>query len=106
MVTTIQSNSTGTVFRRTLLKEDGSVLDLTGATTLELVFTRPNETTFTRTASVVGPATDGTIEYVGLNAEFDMVGPWRWQARAVIPSGEWWDEVFDFNVRPNLVPAS
>ncbi len=106
MVRTIHSNSTGVVFRQTLKDEAGVVVDLTGHTTLEFVFLRPNETTMIRTASLVGPAVNGTIQYVGLNGEYDATGSWRWQARVVIPSGEWWSDVSDFEVLQNLVPAS
>jgi hypothetical protein len=102
LVATIHVDSTGTAFRQTLVDGDGVAIDLTGATTVEFIFERPDETQFTRTATVVGLATAGLIQYVALNGEFDMPGSWRYQAHVVIPSGEWWADVADFEAMPNL----
>ena len=101
MVSTVHTNSTGTVFRMTLA-EDGTPIDLTGHTTLELIFQKPDETVITRTATLVGLATAGLIQYVALDSEIDMVGSWCWQAHVIIPSGEWWSDAADFEVVDNL----
>jgi hypothetical protein len=104
MVKTLQDDSVGTIFRQALKDVDGAALDLTGATTLQFRFQKPDQTVMVRTATVYGLATAGTIQYVGLTGEFGTPGAWKYQARVILPSGEWFAPAADFEILPNLEP--
>jgi hypothetical protein len=103
MIHTIRSDSKGVILLMELV-ENGSPIDLTGKT-LTATFQRPNESTFTVNATIDGDPTDGVAKYVGEDGQFDAVGAWRWQVKAVDASEEYWSDPDDFVVLPNLVPA-
>jgi len=92
----------GTAFRVTLYDCD-VVVDLTGITTAEITFQKPDESTVTKTASIyVGDPTLGVIEYITLANDLDQEGSWKLQAHVVIPTGEWRSDTEKFKVYANL----
>lgn len=101
MVQTIHAGSIGTAFRMPLLGGDGDPLPLGGAT-LQMIFTQPDETRVVKTASIYLDPDDGIAEYISIAADFDDVGSWRWQTHVTQGSDEWWSDVADFEVLPNL----
>lgn len=101
MVQAIHEDSVGTTFRQRC-RENNAALDLTGASLLQFRFRKPDGTRFDRTATLDGVATLGVIIYVGQTGEFETPGDWCYQAHVTIPSGEWWGDVADFVILPNL----
>lgn len=97
----------GTVFEITL--QDCSVdpaipVDLTAATTIEIIFQKPPSTKVVKTGVVVNPpGTDGLIKYTSVADDLDKNGTWKIQARVVFPTGEWRSSVDEFIVHPNIV---
>lgn len=81
----------------------GAALDLTGATTVELVLLSPAGVRNAGTASVVGDATDGVIAYTTAAGDLYMPGAWKAQAFVVLASGdEFYSTIATFSVGPNL----
>jgi hypothetical protein len=79
--------------------------DLTGATTTEFLFRKPNDarTVVAKAASVVSPATEGKLSYVTENGFLDEVGRWIVYAHVINPNGEWHSERGEFVVQEIIV---
>lgn len=91
----------GTVVEITV-KEDSTIVDLSGATTKQIVFMKPTGSTLTKTASFVTDGTDGKIKYATIAGDLDVHGDWKVQAILVFPSGTWHSSAHDFQVHENL----
>lgn len=93
---------TGTAIRLTVY-DRGSVVDLSGFSTLEMLFKAPDGDLLTKTASLVNTGSDGQIEYVTQSsADLDVPGPWKVQARLVSNGGSWKTSSVAFTVEANL----
>lgn len=95
----------GTLFEITLEDDSTdphSAVDLTGNTTLEIIFFKPDKTKLTKIALLVGPATDGKISYTTISGDLNVAGKWLIQAHIVLLTGEWRSSFGEFVVKPNL----
>lgn len=96
----------GTVFRVTLNDCGGGtpvVVDVSSATTKQILFTKPDKTVLTKDATFTTDGTDGQIEYASIDGDLDAKGTWKIQARIVFPNGsKWSSDVSKFKVYPNL----
>jgi hypothetical protein len=92
----------GTIFRLTIM--DGtSVVDISGATTMEIIFKKPSASVVTETASFTTDGTDGQMEWAtGVVGDLDEAGSWEWQGRIVMPSWEGKTSILTFDVVANL----
>jgi hypothetical protein len=93
----------GTTFRLTVEDDDGAV-DISAATTREIIFTKPDGTVATKTAALTGDGTDGQMEYVTLSADLLMSAPGllKYQGHVVIGTGSWKTDVKSRRIYPNL----
>jgi len=99
----IQAGATGMVITLTVQDEAGVAVNLTTATTTEIILKPPQGFALTKTASVVSPATDGKIRYVTEAGVFNPPGKWKAQAHVILSGGsEYWSTIFEFNVGANL----
>lgn len=100
----VHVDDVGTVFRSTVLDtvDPRVVADLSGVTTQEFIFKKPDETTITRTTSFTTDGTDGLIEYATIAGDLDQIGAWKIQAHLVNPSGDWHTTIHSFSVFGNL----
>lgn len=79
-------------------------LDLSTATDLRLLFSKPDGSTLDKVASLVNPpGTDGWIEYVAIAGDIDQVGAWTIQGLVTFPTGEWHSEISSFQVYKNII---
>ena len=97
----------GTIFRATINDCDEitgiqSILDISSATTKELIFKSPLGIVKTKTASFTTDGTDGKIEWTTVAADLDVIGEWKLQAYIVLPSGSWRSDIGCFTVYENL----
>lgn len=104
-VPVIQVDNVGTVFVFTVRDQDGALVNLATATTLEARFRPgPDGATFTRTGVLTTDGTDGKYEYASIAG--DLPTPhdcWQRQGRVVIPGvGEFYTNVIEFSVKPNI----
>jgi len=67
----------------TTLSDTNSPVDLTGVTTMEMVFTDPDGVETTKTASIANaPGTDGIIKFVNNDSTFiNQGGMWFYRAK-------------------------
>jgi len=101
VVEEIHVGDIGTIFRVTLM-DGSSVLDVSGATTLEIIFKKPNNSNLTKTAILTGDGTDGIVQYTTVIGDLDSAGKWAMQANVVLSAGSWKSNVSTFRVHENL----
>ena len=63
----------------------GAVVDISSATTLEIVLRKPNGTSITRTAEFVTDGADGKLQYVTIAGDIDRAGEWSAQGYISMP---------------------
>ena len=92
---------TGTVFVATIMDGD-DVVNVSAATTKNLLFRSPTGTVSTKAASFTTDGSDGKIQYTSLVTDFIVVGEWTVQASIVMPTGSWKSDIATFQVLSNL----
>jgi len=97
----IHKNDVGTVFELTV-KDGSSTVNLSSATKKQIIFSKPDATTSTKTASFKTDGTDGILSYVTVAGDLDQSGDWQVQAYVEITSGKWHSDVATFTVYDNL----
>ena len=99
-------NDIGTIFRVTVYDTTSTggstVADISAATTKQMVFERPDGTTFTKTAVFTTDGSDGNIQYISVDGDLNVAGTWHLQAYVVTPAGTWNTNVGNFRVYENL----
>jgi len=91
----------GTIFRVTLM-DGSSALDVSGASTLQIIFKKPDNSNDTQTAVFTTDGTDGVVQYTSIAGDLDAAGKWAIQANVVLPAGSWKSNVSTFRVHENL----
>ena len=91
----------GTAFEITL-QDDSTVVNISAATTKQIIFQKPDGTTVTETADFVTDGTDGKIQYVIASGDLDTVGTWSIQAKIIISTNTWYSDIQTFEVHGNI----
>ena len=91
----------GTQFTLTI-SDAGKAVDLSSATTKQIIFRKPDAVKLTKTAEFVTDGTNGQVKYLSISGDLDLAGFWRVQAHVVLPTGEWSSSVEMFEVVDNL----
>jgi|PlaIllAssembly_1097288.scaffolds.fasta_scaffold2069334_1 hypothetical protein len=91
----------GTVFE-VELKDCTTVVDLSTATIMEILFQKPDGTTVTKSAEFTTDGADGKIRYITVANDIDVTGSWKLQARVTLPTGTWSSNIEKFKVYGNL----
>lgn len=93
----------GARFQATIKDETGAVVDVSTAVTLEMVFSKPNETPILKTAEHLTDGTDGVIYYDSVDGDLDQAGGWRVQGYAALDADHvFHSDIHVFRVYPNL----
>jgi hypothetical protein len=79
-----------------------SVVDISTATTKQIIFRKPDKTLLEKTASFVIDGTDGKLKYTTIANDLDINGKWNLQVRVVLPTGDWHSDIYEFTVHANL----
>jgi len=92
----------GTIFEVTLM-DDLVVVPIDNATTMEIIFVKPDKTKVVNTAVLSGDGLDGKMQYKTTTAsDLDIKGNWKIQGRVILPSGTWSTDIDKFKVHENL----
>lgn len=91
----------GTVFEVTI-KDGSSVVDISSATALQIIFKKPDDSSLTKIAIFSSDGTDGKMKYTSVANDLNISGSWRLQGRVVMPVGEWRSTTGNFGVYKNL----
>jgi len=97
----IHEDDIGTIFEAEFL-DAGAVLDISGATTKELLFRKPDGTKVAEAGLFTTDGTDGKLRYTTIADFLDASGRWSVQGRVVLPAGTWSSDITAFHVYPNL----
>ena len=97
----IRQDDYGTKFEVTINDENG-VVDVSGATTKNIIFEKPSGTKITQAASFTNSGTDGKIEYTTVSGDLNEAGTWKIQAQIATVDGDWKSNISAFPVEPNL----
>lgn len=97
----VSKNDIGTVFE-VIIKDGTAIVDISGATTKQIIFKKANGETVTKTATFKTDGTDGKIQYTTVTNDLDVEGTWEIQAFVILASGEWMSDVSRFVVNRNL----
>lgn len=92
----------GTVIEMTVTNQDDAVVDLSTATTKQIILKKPDGTKLTKTASFVTDGTDGKLSYTTASGDIDQSGPWQLQAYVVLSGGSWHTTKAEMEVSPVL----
>jgi hypothetical protein len=92
-----QKNDYGTILTLTF-QQDGADLDISLATTKEMIFKDPNGNVTTKTALFSNGGSDGEIYYVVESGLFNTVGTWEVEGKVIDASGSWRSEIGNFKV--------
>lgn len=98
----MQVDDFGTILNITI-REGGKSLDISGATSVEVVFDRPNNNgKTTKNASFATDGKDGKIKYSIEEDLLDTPGEWRIQVILTFANGKWHSDIGVFIVKGNL----
>ena len=97
----IHMSDIGTKFKITVL-DGSSTVDVSSASTKQLIFKKPGGTKLTKTASFFTDGTDGIITYDTVSGDLDEDGMWKVQGYVVITGGSFHTDIDRFKVHRNL----
>lgn len=93
----VHINDVGTIFLITI-KEGASAVDISSATTKQLIYKKKDGTVFTVDADWFTDGTDGILEYVTLEGEINQLGKWSVQPYLELPNWTGHTAKIDFRV--------
>lgn len=97
----IRVNDIGTTLRFTI-KDGPDVVNISAATTKQLIFTKPNGVVLTKDATFLTDGSDGILYYTAIAGDLDTCGIWQAQAYLVFPSSSYKTSIIKFTVHRNL----
>jgi len=92
----------GTGIVRTIIDEDGNVVDCSTATIKTITFKKPDGTVIVKDATLVSSGVDGKIRYVTVAGFLDQPGTWLTQGFVTRPDGSWHSDIQQMPVEDNL----
>lgn len=99
----IQAGAVGLAITLTVLDQSGAAVDLTGATTVQVILRPPQGFALTKTGSVVAPSTGGQVRYITEAGVIGTPGKWKAQAFVALSGGaEYYSTTIEFTVGANL----
>ena len=106
MATIVHVGDIGTIFRLTIVDEDGDAIDVSGATTKKIYFEKPDRTKIVRTATFYTDGSDGIIQYAVVDGDLNKSGDWQVQGWVDLADGEFFSALGEFTVRETIYTAS
>lgn len=77
-------------------------MPVSAATTKQFIFKKPSGEKLTVTAQFVTDGNDGALKYTFVAGDIDEAGTWKGQIYLVLPTGEWYSDIDEFEVYQNL----
>lgn len=98
----IHKDDIGTVFRILIKNQDDEVVNIAGATTKDIIFTKPTGDRSVKAGSFYTDGTDGYLQYTTVSGDLDVVAQWQLQAHIVQSGTSFKSDIYSFRVYPNL----
>ena len=87
MTDTININDIGTDLQVTITETDAAV-DISTATTLQVILKKPSGPEVTKTASLLNTGTDGILHYTTVSGDIDEKGEWSYRAKVTFSASQ------------------
>ena len=97
----VHVNDIGTEFRIQIM-DDGSIVDLSGAYVLNIIFKKPSGVSITVTADLYTDGTDGIMYYNAVAGDLDEAGIYKIQGYVEIGAGAFYSSIGSFKVHCNI----
>jgi len=97
----IHLNDVGTKFLVTI-KDGSSAVDVSSATTKQIIIQKPSGTKLTLSAAFSDDGTDGKISYNTVADDLDESGSYKLQGKVIISDGTFYTDITSFKVHRNL----
>ncbi|MAK37644.1 MAG: hypothetical protein CMC15_15910 [Flavobacteriaceae bacterium] len=101
MSSQIHVNDVGTTLIGTVL-DSGVAVDISSASSIQMLIKKPDQTTLTKTASFNSDGTDGKMKYVTISGDIDQAGNYKIQGKVVLGTATYFSSVSTFKVYCNL----
>jgi hypothetical protein len=101
MASEIHLNDIGTRFLATI-KDNGTVVSVSGAPYINFIFKKPDDSSFNRTANIYTNGLDGKIYYDTVAGDLDQAGLYKLQGKVVLVNGTFYTDIYTFQVYNNL----
>ena len=98
----VQEVDIGTVVEVTFVDAAEVAIDISAATTMQIILKSITGTVITKTATFTTDGTDGKIQFTSLITDFPEAGRWKIQGRVILPTGTWRTAVGFYNIGENL----
>ena len=98
----IHQSDVGTEIRIQIVDHDGTAVDISAATTKQMVFKKPSGASLTVNAAFVTTGVDGLIKYIIQSGDFSEVGTWKVQSIVTVGAFVWHSNFESFKVLRNL----
>lgn len=98
----IHKNDIGTTFKLTVKDEDDAVVDVSSASTKDILIEKPDASVLTKTSSFTTDGTDGIIEYSTISGDIDAIGKYKIQGKVILSGSTYYTDVKTFVVKDNL----
>lgn len=82
--------------------DDGSIVDISSASSLSIYIKKPNGSILTRTGLLETDGTDGKMYYITVAGDLDKAGNYKIQGKVILPSGSYFTSTATFKVHCNL----
>ena len=92
----------GTEFRITILDDDNTIVDLSSASIIEIIFLKPDGSRNVVSAELYTDGTDGIIKYNTVSGDLDQSGVYKIQAYVEVGAGNYYSSIGTFKVFCNL----
>ena len=100
MAVGFQLNDWGSALRITILDQNSNAVNLSNALSNQIVFYKPDDTSFAVTAS--GVLTNGQMQYQFVSGDLNLVGTWRYQAVVTFSNAVYHSDDGNFKVSLNI----
>lgn len=101
MSSEIHVDDLGTRFLATI-KDDGVVVDISNASSILMMFKKPDDQILTKNGTFYTNGSDGKVYYDTVAGDLDEAGQYKLQAQVVLPSGTYYTDIHSFQVHCNL----
>jgi len=102
-MTEVHVDDYGWMLSLSIRDDDGSLMDISYADLVEIIFTKPNNTgNIVRTAQFINDGTDGAIYYVIEEGDIDETGTWQIQVQIKGSTSELRSNIDKLKVYRNL----
>jgi hypothetical protein len=102
MASEIHVGDIGTIFKITVKDSDTTVVNVSNADGLFILFKRPDNSFLQVVPSLETNGTDGMIRYVTTSGDLNQYGTWQIQARVIFGSDVFSTDIQRFKVYRNL----